>query len=145
MTDPRIILFGGYEFQLNQNGEAHILWKSGASHTMNADLLWAGFKTSTAFLNSAYRAEYALVDKAHRLYGSSGADVLSRSTGGGLAMTASMRLRLLAPRRSMPMPGAAMMWWSSIWPKSRPLIRIATMWRVTTQDHPPMARTVLTL
>ena len=84
MTDPRIILFGGYEFQLNQNGEAHILWKSGASHTMNADLLWAGFKTSTAFLNSAYRAEYALVDKAHRLYGSSGADVLSRSTGGGL-------------------------------------------------------------
>ena len=84
MTDPRIILYGGYEFQLNQNGEAHILWKSGASHTMNADVLWAGFKASTAFLNSAYRAEYALVDKAHRLYGSSGADVLSRSTGGGL-------------------------------------------------------------
>lgn len=84
MADTRVIYYDGYEFQLNPNGEAHISWKSGASHTMNADALWAGFKASAAFLTSAYHAEYALVDKAHRLYGSSGADVLSRSTGGGL-------------------------------------------------------------
>ena len=84
MADTRVIYYNGYEFQLNPNGEAHITWKSGASHTMNAETLWAGFKASTAFLTSAYRTEYASVEKAHRIYGSSGVDVLSRSTGGGL-------------------------------------------------------------
>ncbi|MFZ9200395.1 MAG: hypothetical protein ACO22Z_13760, partial [Paracoccaceae bacterium] len=84
MADTRVIYYDGYEFQLNPNGEAHISWKSGASHTMNADALWAGYKASAAFLNSAYHAEYALADKAQRIYGSSGVDVLSRSTGGGL-------------------------------------------------------------
>lgn len=76
------LVYNGYNVTFISDGSINLEWQPGASRLINAESLWNSFKVSSIFTSSAFYATHSTESKFSSVYGGSGADTITKSSGG---------------------------------------------------------------
>lgn len=83
MAPTGFLNWNGYRFDFFADGKIELTRGSGAS-PLDEHTIWDAFSASPTFINSIFYVDFHNQHAFHRIHGSSGADVITKTHGGGI-------------------------------------------------------------